>query len=144
MTKLSQAQIDAFHRDGYFAPVDVFTAEEARGWRADLETFERTLPPGPVSAGNQRKLHVRCPWARDLVGDPRLLDVMESLLGPDMLFREKQIMVTMGAPKAYVTPGAAVTSAELTSIPSRPVRGPIVTCNGTTRIANSSASAAGR
>ena len=60
-------------------------SSEARRWRADLEAFERTLPPGPVSAGDRRKLHVRCPWARDLVEDPRLLDVMESLLGPDIL-----------------------------------------------------------
>lgn len=85
MTKLSQAEVDAFHRDGYYAPVDVFGVDEARRWRADLEAFERTLPRGPVSAGNRRKLHVRCPWARDLVEDPRLLDVMESLLGPDIL-----------------------------------------------------------
>lgn len=85
MTKLSQAEVDAFHRDGFFAPVDVFSAEEARAWRADLEAFERTLPPGPVSAGDRRKLHVRLPWARDLVEDPRLLDVMEQLLGPDIL-----------------------------------------------------------
>ncbi len=85
MPKLSQTQVDAFHRDGYLAPVDVFSVEEARRWRADLEAFEATLPPGPVSAGNRRKLHVRCPWARDLVGDPRLLDVMESILGPDIL-----------------------------------------------------------
>ena len=28
---------------------------------------------------------MRCPWARDLVEDPRLLDVMESILGPDIL-----------------------------------------------------------
>jgi hypothetical protein len=85
MTRLSQGEIDAFQRDGYYAPVDVFSVEEARRWRADLEAFERTLPPGPVSAGDRRKLHVRCPWARDLVEDPRLLDVMESLLGPDLL-----------------------------------------------------------
>lgn len=85
MTRLNQAQIDAFHRDGYLAPVDVFTPEEARRWRADLEAFERTLPSGPVSARDRRKLHVRLPWARDLVEHPRLLDVMESLLGPDIL-----------------------------------------------------------
>ena len=85
MPKVSQSEIDAFQRDGYYAPVDVFSVEEARAWRADLEAFERTLPPGPVSAENRRKLHARCPWARDLVGDPRLLDVMESLLGPDLL-----------------------------------------------------------
>src|ERR1041384_5420478 len=60
-------------------------SEEAQRWRTDLEAFERMLPSGPVSAGDRRKLHVRCPWARDLVEDPRLLDVMESLLGPDIL-----------------------------------------------------------
>ena len=54
MTKLSQAEVDAFHRDGYFAPVDVFTVDEAKAWRGDLDAFERTLPPGPVSAGDRR------------------------------------------------------------------------------------------
>ena len=85
MTKLTREQVETFHRDGFYAPVDVFGVEEARRWRADLEAFERTLPPGPVSAGNRRKLHVRLPWARELVGDPRLLDIMESILGPDIL-----------------------------------------------------------
>lgn len=85
MAPLNQSEVEAFQRDGYYAPVDVFSAEEARRWRADLEAFERTLPAGPVSAGDRRKLHVRCPWARDLVEDPRLLDVMEALLGPDIL-----------------------------------------------------------
>lgn len=85
MNKLSTAQVDAYRRDGYYAPVDVFDADEAQRWRSDLEAFEATLPLGPVSAGNRRKLHVRCPWARDLVSDPRLLDVIESILGPDIL-----------------------------------------------------------
>jgi hypothetical protein len=85
VTKLSQDKVDAYRRDGYYAPVDVFRVDEARRWRANLEAFEATLPSGPVSAGNRRKLHVRCPWARDLVGDPRLLDVVESILGPDIL-----------------------------------------------------------
>jgi non-heme Fe2+,alpha-ketoglutarate-dependent halogenase len=82
---LSQAQIEAFRRDGFLAPVQVFTPAEARRWRADLEAFERTLPPGPVTAGNRRKLHVRLPWARALVEDARLLDIIEPLLGPDIL-----------------------------------------------------------
>ena len=85
MGRLSPAEVEAFQRDGYLAPVDVFSVEEAQRWRTDLEAFECTLPSGPVSAGDRRKLHVRCPWARDLVEDPRLLDVMESLLGPDIL-----------------------------------------------------------
>jgi ectoine hydroxylase-related dioxygenase (phytanoyl-CoA dioxygenase family) len=83
--RLSQTDIETFRRDGFLAPLALFGADEARRWRADLEAFERTLPPGPVAAGDRRKLHVRLPWARSLVEDPRLLDVMESLLGPDLL-----------------------------------------------------------
>ena len=85
MSGLSQVEIDAFQRDGFLAPLDVFTRAEARAWRDQLEAFERTLPPGPVAARDRRKLHVRCPWARELVEHPRILDVMESLLGPDIL-----------------------------------------------------------
>jgi hypothetical protein len=85
VTKLTPAQIEAFRRDGFLAPVALATAAEARRWRDDLEAFERTLPPGPIGARERRKLHVRCPWARTLVEDPRLLDIMESLLGPDIM-----------------------------------------------------------
>jgi hypothetical protein len=84
-TGLSGAQIEAFRRDGFLAPIDVLPEAEARALRAGLEAFERTLPPGPVAARERRKLHVRLPWARALVEDARILDVMETLLGPDIL-----------------------------------------------------------
>ena len=82
---LSQAEIDAFRRDGFLAPVEAFSRAEARGLRDQLEAFERTLPPGPIAPRDRRKLHVRLPWARDLVEHPRILDVIETLLGPDIL-----------------------------------------------------------
>jgi hypothetical protein len=84
-TRLSPTEIDAFQRDGFLAPVDALTQAEARGLRDQLEAFERTLPPGPVAARDRRKLHVRLPWARALVEDPRILDIMTPLLGPDIL-----------------------------------------------------------
>ena len=43
--RLSQAQIEAFRRDGFLAPIDALSEAEARTLRAELETFERTLPP---------------------------------------------------------------------------------------------------
>ena len=82
---LSAAEVAAYHRDGFFSPVDAFTEVEASIHRAKLEEFEATLPVGPVSRMNRRKLHVRLPWMRDLVEDPRILDVIESLIGPDIL-----------------------------------------------------------
>jgi hypothetical protein len=85
VTALSQQQIETFQRDGFYAPIDALSADEARRLRGDLEDFERTLPSGPIPARDRRKLHVRLPWARALVEDPRILDVMEALLGPDIL-----------------------------------------------------------
>ena len=83
--RLSLAQIEAFRRDGFIAPVDTLPEAEARALRTQLEVFDRTLPPGPVAARERRKLQVRLPWARTLIEDARILDVMEQPLGPDIL-----------------------------------------------------------
>lgn len=83
--RLDAARVEAFRRDGFLAPVDGFSANEARGFRAALEAYEASLPPGPVPRQHRRKLHVRLRWARVLVEDPRILDVIESLIGPNIL-----------------------------------------------------------
>jgi hypothetical protein len=82
---LHKDQVEAYRRDGFLAPLDVFSADEVRRLRASLEEFEASLPPGPVRPADRRKLHVRLPWMRDLVGDARLLDMVEPLVGPDIL-----------------------------------------------------------
>ncbi|TMJ70332.1 MAG: hypothetical protein E6G91_14610 [Alphaproteobacteria bacterium] len=38
--KLTAAQIDQYHRDGYVYPIDAFGAEQAQGYRAAMEKFE--------------------------------------------------------------------------------------------------------
>lgn len=83
--RLTQEQVDAFHRDGYVAPVEALPIPEAERLRGQLEEFERSLPPGQVPAMYRRRLHVLLPWMRDLVEDPRILDPVESLIGPDIL-----------------------------------------------------------
>jgi ectoine hydroxylase-related dioxygenase (phytanoyl-CoA dioxygenase family) len=91
--RFSAADAAAYHRDGFFSPVDAFTEQEAAQHRAQLEAFEATLPPGPVSRMDRRKLHVRLPWMRDLVEDPRILDVIEMLIGPDILIYNSTFFV---------------------------------------------------
>jgi hypothetical protein len=51
-----------------------------------------------------------------------------SLMGPSMLFREKQIMVTMGMPKAYVEPGNAYASTVIQML-NPPARYPAIDLN---------------
>jgi hypothetical protein len=51
-----------------------------------------------------------------------------SLLGPDMIFREKQVMVTMGTPKEYVSPGSAYDSTVIQML-NPPARYPVIDMN---------------
>lgn len=84
-TKFSSEAVAAYHRDGFYSPVDAFSLNEAAALRKNLEDFEATLPNGPVTRKDRRKLHVRLPWMRELVQDTRILDVIEQLIGPDIL-----------------------------------------------------------
>lgn len=76
----------AFHKQGYVFPLDVFSAEEANGYRRELEKLEARTRHERV--GNRDQLnypHVIFRFANRMVRDPRLLDAVEELLGPDLL-----------------------------------------------------------
>ncbi|MEO8005422.1 MAG: phytanoyl-CoA dioxygenase family protein [Betaproteobacteria bacterium] len=83
--ELTGPQVEAFWRDGFCSPVDAFPVPEADAMRSNLEAFEATLPAGPVAPMFRRRLHVMLPWMRDIAEDPRILDAIESLIGPDIL-----------------------------------------------------------
>lgn len=83
--RLTEQEVAAYRRDGFVPRVSGFSRDEAQTLRRNLETFEKTLPPGPVERMWRRKLHVRLGWMRDLVGDARILDAVEDLIGPDIL-----------------------------------------------------------
>lgn len=81
---LSEQQVGDYHRDGFLPAVEAFSAAQADALRARLEAFEASLP-GPPGTADRRKLHVRLDWMRDLVEDRRILDVVQALIGPDIL-----------------------------------------------------------
>lgn len=86
MTKrLTEAQVAQYRRDGFYGPVGTFSQQEARQMRDSLEEFENGLVEKPVSRKHRRKLHVLLPWARNIVEDPRIVDAIEDIIGPDIL-----------------------------------------------------------
>lgn len=82
--KLTNAQIDAYHRDGFVFPIDVFSETEAQRLRAALETAEATWPEAFVGAArNNAHLNFLC--LDEIVHNDTLLDAVEDLIGPDIL-----------------------------------------------------------
>jgi non-heme Fe2+,alpha-ketoglutarate-dependent halogenase len=81
---LREAQIKSFRDKGHLSPVRVMSAEEATGYRAKLEAFERQQ--GFPLTGNQRaKTYLLFTWAYEVLTHPKVLDAVEDLIGPDIL-----------------------------------------------------------
>ena len=81
---LTQAQIDAFHRDGAVHPIRVLTTEQVHEVRNKLEAYEQSTG-GPLKGDLRHKTHLLFPWLSDVVHDSRILDAVEDLYGGDLL-----------------------------------------------------------
>ncbi len=81
---LTDAQIEAFHRDGFVAPIDVFSQGEALRLRQELETAEAKYPEAFIGAArNNAHLNLMC--LDEIVHNTTLVDAIEDLIGPDIL-----------------------------------------------------------
>lgn len=82
--KLTEEQIAAFHRDGFVAPIDIYSEQEALRLRTDLETAEAKWPQAfQGAARNNAHLNIMC--LDEIAHNPAILDAAEDLVGPDIL-----------------------------------------------------------
>ena len=85
MTKLlSPAAVQSYRHHGFYSPVRVMSAADARQYRDALESHEAQA--GQPLQGNMRhKTHLLFTWADALVHHPAILDAVEDAIGPDIL-----------------------------------------------------------
>jgi chlorinating enzyme len=98
---LGAAQIDAYRRDGFVHPVGCLTRSETARLRSGIESFER-------ESGEQATLIIRnkgylkLRFLYELVQDPRILDAVESLIGPDIMVWSSSLFVKEPRDAAFV------------------------------------------
>ncbi|MGI9405847.1 MAG: phytanoyl-CoA dioxygenase family protein, partial [Hyphomicrobiaceae bacterium] len=85
MQMLSAEAVTAYRRDGFLFPLPGIGASAAREYRAALEAFESRAGDSISILDERFKPHVRFPWADRLVREPAILDVVEQVIGPDIL-----------------------------------------------------------
>jgi len=85
---LHSEQVAAFRRDGFLFPFAMLEEAERQTALADLDRYERWLG-APLSQQTDRRRmtqpYLFLPWFDALVRDPRVLDAIEDLIGPDIL-----------------------------------------------------------
>lgn len=81
--RLTQGQIDAYNTQGFVQPFDIFSATEMAEIRGYIDGLMR-------DAGEAGAYGINCYQARlsglyDIATDPRILDYVEDIIGPDIL-----------------------------------------------------------
>ena len=98
---LGQADRDRFLADGVVAPIDVMSEAEAGAILAEVERIE-SRSGGRLSGLVRAKPHLLLPFLWDVLHDPRIVDRVESLLGPDILCIGASMIDKPAGSDAYV------------------------------------------
>jgi non-heme Fe2+,alpha-ketoglutarate-dependent halogenase len=81
--KLSQPQIDHYHKKGFVSPVDVFSREQAAYYLGQLESFEKSHNQ-QLSKGFNFKPHLLFKWVDEIARHSAVLDAVEDIIGPNI------------------------------------------------------------
>jgi non-haem Fe2+, alpha-ketoglutarate-dependent halogenase len=88
MKALTEAQLAAWRHNGFLSPFPLLGAQELAACQDALARFERWLgaPVNHAMEGNWRSMgYLALPWVASLAQDPRILDIVEDMIGPDIL-----------------------------------------------------------
>jgi non-haem Fe2+, alpha-ketoglutarate-dependent halogenase len=83
-TDFSNDLLDAYRQQGFLFPIPALSNSETTILRTKLEELEAKYG-GKLPSHLNRKPHLLLTWLNDLIRDPRILDPVEKVLGPDIL-----------------------------------------------------------
>lgn len=81
---LSPDEVARYQRDGYLFPFDVLDADQVAAARQKLEGFEAKLGQ-PLPRSLIAMANIYASFVDEIIRSPRILDRVESLIGPDIL-----------------------------------------------------------
>ena len=94
---LASEQVDAYRRDGYLFPLDVFGSGQVDAIRGELEQARRdAVAPGLEDEFSQllrTNAQYLLPFVHHVATAPQLLDRVESILGPDLLLWSAEFFI---------------------------------------------------
>jgi ectoine hydroxylase-related dioxygenase (phytanoyl-CoA dioxygenase family) len=107
--ELNVEQVEQYLERGYYYPVQVLTPDEARGLLGDYyahiarnqQRLQELLPRDQSLILSET--HTYLAWVYRIVSHPRILDAVESILGPNLLVWGTRWFSKMPGDKAYVS-----------------------------------------
>ena len=102
LKQLAADQVAGYARDGFISPVRLFSEDEAAGFRRQFEDIEAAMG-GALKGISRTKIYLRQPFAYRLATHPAILDVVEDLIGPDIMLYQNAAWVKNAGEDSYVS-----------------------------------------
>jgi len=99
---LTDEQIAHFRDEGWLAPLRAIDAGEAALCARRVEGYEAAMGEN-ANRSLKIKGHLAAPWIVELGRNPRILDAVEDLIGPDILLFGASIFAKAGHNREYVS-----------------------------------------
>ncbi|MDP7037855.1 MAG: phytanoyl-CoA dioxygenase family protein [Myxococcota bacterium] len=99
---LNSHDVEAYHEQGFLNALEVLEPDEVAALYQDYQAYQAQVPkhlPDPY----KHKVHLLSAWADKLVHHPKILDAVESLLGPDILCWTSNLLAKAPGDAAFVS-----------------------------------------
>ena len=84
MPNLSSNQLKQYNDEGYIAPINILSTEEAIAARKEIELIEKKIP-NEINKKGRYNVHLISPKLDAIVHNSKILDTVESIIGKNIL-----------------------------------------------------------
>ena len=102
MPNLSLEQINQYKKDGYIAPIDVLTKDEAEEVKKEIEYIEKKWP-NEIQGLGRNYVHLISPVLDKVSHNSKILDAVESIIGKDILVCGTTLFIKNPDKKGFVS-----------------------------------------
>ena len=102
MYNLSQDQVSQYNEDGFIAPINVLSENEAGEVREEIERIEKDWPD-ELSGLGRNYVHLISPVLDKTSHNSKILDAVESIIGKDILVCGTTLFIKNPDKKGFVS-----------------------------------------
>ena len=102
MSQLTVDEIKQYNKDGYIAPINVLSKEDAFQARNEIELIEKKMPDEIDNSGRYN-VHLISPKLDKIVHNSNILDTVESIIGKNILVCSTTLFIKNAYQKGFVS-----------------------------------------
>jgi non-haem Fe2+, alpha-ketoglutarate-dependent halogenase len=102
MSYLSSNQLKQYSDKGFVSPIDIFSKERAGEIRKEIELIEEKMP-GELNKSGRYNAHLISPLLDEVTHDSKILDVVQSIIGKNILVCGTTLFIKNANEKGFVS-----------------------------------------